>query len=772
LSTSDNGTPVVIEYSYGGVTTQDSTDNLTVNPATAIVTTIAVKTQPTKLIYINGDSLDLSGLVVTLTYDNGSTPDVPFASFGTTITVNPTNKTPLTTATHNGSKITVSYGTSGTITDQTAALTVKTVTNIAVKTQPTKLTYDDGDGLDLTGLVVTLTYSDASTEDVALANLAANHLTTTPPNGATLGTSNSGSPVVIGYSYAGVTKQASTNNLTVNPATATVTDIAIKTQPKLIYKQGDSLDLSSMVVTLTYSSGSPRDVAYSDFVANHLTATPDDGTPLTIVAHNGKPVTVEYSYGGITKQVSTNNLTVTEIPITIAAITVTAPKTGIAPNKTATGDTAKFIASDVTWSPNDNPFLGSTKYTATVTLTANPGYTFTGIADSNATINGYQDTVVNTGGTLKLSYEFPATSPAQSPVVTDITVITPPTKMTYTDGEQLDLSGLEVRLKYSDNKTEDVVFANFAARRITTNPLNGTTLNSLIHNNGCVEVIYTYNNTNVKNCTGDKLKVSKKVIPTIAIGGEMLKPDSPDGNEFTYVSQCGEDNINMGITQANAEITVDGDIVQDSLNKPLSDGDNRFGIRVTPQDTRIPEYYWLIVKKPFPAEQMIKRRWGNTLTIIDNSRDNPYEFTNYKWYRNGREVGSGRSWSAGTNGEKLNPKDTMHVEGTTEEGKVIRSCKITAGVTQQEYGILLKNNSASANIGIEVFAPEASEVEIAVYDIAGKQVFKQKGNYAFHWNLTDTMQRRVSNGLYFVTAKAKGESGKLYRYSAKLVVKK
>jgi hypothetical protein len=93
-------------------------------------------------------------------------------------------------------------------------------------------------------------------------------------------------------------------------------------------------------------------------------------------------------------------------------------------------------------------------------------------------------------------------------------------------------------------------------------------------------------------------------------------------------------------------------------------------------------------------------------------------------------------------------------------------------VAQQGYGILLKNNSANANVGIEVLTPEASEVEIAVYDIAGKQVFKQKGNYAIHWNLTDAMQKRVSNGLYFVVAKAKGESGKLYSYSAKLVVKR
>ena len=42
-----------------------------------------------------------------------------------------------------------------------------TVTGIAIKTQPTKLSYAEGHELDLSGLLVTLTYSDASTEDVS-----------------------------------------------------------------------------------------------------------------------------------------------------------------------------------------------------------------------------------------------------------------------------------------------------------------------------------------------------------------------------------------------------------------------------------------------------------------------------------------------------------------------------------------------------------------------------------------------------------------------------
>ena len=48
----------------------------------------------------------------------------------------------------------------------------KTVTKIAIKTNPTKTTYDSGDAFDPTGLVIKVTYSDSSTEDIDYATHA------------------------------------------------------------------------------------------------------------------------------------------------------------------------------------------------------------------------------------------------------------------------------------------------------------------------------------------------------------------------------------------------------------------------------------------------------------------------------------------------------------------------------------------------------------------------------------------------------------------------
>jgi hypothetical protein len=73
-----------------------------------------------------------------------------------------------------------------------------TITGITIKTSPTKTAYTEGDALDLSGLIVTLTKSDDSIQDVALINFAINSITTNPENGATLSVSNMEVTIVAG----------------------------------------------------------------------------------------------------------------------------------------------------------------------------------------------------------------------------------------------------------------------------------------------------------------------------------------------------------------------------------------------------------------------------------------------------------------------------------------------------------------------------------------------------------------------------------------------
>jgi hypothetical protein len=167
-------------------------------------------------------------------------------------------------------------------------------------------------------------------------------------------------------------------------------------------------------------------------------------------------------------------------------VTVTAPVKGAAPNTIANGTDA-FTIGAVSWSPSDNPFLGETVYTATVSLTANNGgYTFLGF--NSATINGNSATVSdNTGTSVTLSYTFPTTD---TKTVTNIAIKTQPNKLTYTHGDQLDLTGLVVTLTHDDATTEDVSAANFTAKNITANPANGNHLSRSAHNGRPVTITY------------------------------------------------------------------------------------------------------------------------------------------------------------------------------------------------------------------------------------------------------------------------------------------
>ncbi|MCL2308457.1 MAG: hypothetical protein FWC38_09630, partial [Proteobacteria bacterium] len=122
-------------------------------PAAVTLAGIAVMSQPAQLSYTEGQNLDLSGLVVTLNYSDGSAQNVPFASFGANITTTPAHGVALTVAAHHNTVVTVEHTASG-FTATTNALTVNpafvAVTNITGV--PTTATA--GTPLALSGTVV------------------------------------------------------------------------------------------------------------------------------------------------------------------------------------------------------------------------------------------------------------------------------------------------------------------------------------------------------------------------------------------------------------------------------------------------------------------------------------------------------------------------------------------------------------------------------------------------------------------------------------------
>ena len=165
------------------------------------------------------------------------------------------------------------------------------LSSIEITTPPTKVEYSEGETLDLTGIVVTATYSDGSEVDVT------ENCTFSPANGDTLTTSDT--EVTASFTDDEVTE---TDEVDITVSAVVLSSIAFTSLPTLTYAVGDSLDLSGVEITATYSNGNTSDVTEG------CSFTPPDGTSLTT---ENTRLTASYTEDGVTKT-SWKTLTVTE----------------------------------------------------------------------------------------------------------------------------------------------------------------------------------------------------------------------------------------------------------------------------------------------------------------------------------------------------------------------------------------------------------------------------------------------------------------------------
>ena len=140
-----------ITVTYSGKTT-----SFTVTVSDPVVlSSISVKSGPSKTGYQVGDTLNTAGLVLNLKYSDGSTKT---ADSGFTCS-------PTALNTEGSQTITVTY--SGKTTSFTVTVSKITLSSVSVKSGPSKTSYVAGDKLDTAGLVLTATYSDGHTENVS-----------------------------------------------------------------------------------------------------------------------------------------------------------------------------------------------------------------------------------------------------------------------------------------------------------------------------------------------------------------------------------------------------------------------------------------------------------------------------------------------------------------------------------------------------------------------------------------------------------------------------
>ncbi|MBK5720333.1 family 43 glycosylhydrolase [Dysgonomonas sp. Marseille-P4677] len=179
--------------------------------------------------------------------------------------------------------------------------------------------------------------------------------------------------------------------------------------------------------------------------------------------------------------------------------------------------------------------------------------------------------------------------------------------------------------------------------------------------------------------------------------------------------------------------------------------------KIVSPDGKHSQNYTLRLEKRFNFDDIIITRWDNTLIVNGNSSTNGgFEFDQYKWFNNGKEISRGQYYSAGPNKtDKLS--GNYYVELTTKGGEVLRSwdkeIKIDYSMLMKIYPNPIKNGE-TVSVLLDVDQGLLDKTTIEIYNINGIKMGSTKAT----GNVT-TIVMPSSSGIYILKAVSEGWTG-------------
>ena len=200
---------------------KDFTTKFNINFAKKKIEELSITSKPNKMLYYSGEKFDRTGMVITVTYDNGLSEEIT------------DYETSEITDEIGSQLVKVSYGDCATY--FTVDVVEKYVDSISITKQPAKTTYIVGTDFDKTGMEVTAHYNDGTSKVVTDYHI-------------------SSLPSTVGKGTVKVTYDGKTANVDVTVKDKTLVKITVTPPTKTIYLKGEKLDTKGMIVYGTYDN--------------------------------------------------------------------------------------------------------------------------------------------------------------------------------------------------------------------------------------------------------------------------------------------------------------------------------------------------------------------------------------------------------------------------------------------------------------------------------------------------------------------------------------
>ena len=492
----------------------DFTATLAVQLHNAISSIVIIP--PTKTVYDHGDTLDLSGGQVTVTYYDGTSQDINLEDSMITENGGAVNMSPAVSDYVNNEvtkNLTITYGTE----TKPYQITIKNpIDSIAIANSP-KTSYNLNESTTGVGGTLTVTRKAGNTETISIDDSMVTGLDTT--------VAGTGKTATVTYTVDGVTKTTTYTYDVID----NITNIEITAPSKNTYNHGDSLELTGGTITVTYASGTTANVTMTENMIKDGSNSVNMSPSASEYTDNKltKTLTITYTENGVTKSVN--------YPITIIndikSINIeTSPKTNYKVNESLDVSTGTISVTRATGNAE------------TIQMT-NPNVVVTGF-DSSAENTALELTVTYTENGISQSTTYEVS--VVDTVISAVIDTTPKTSYKY--GEPLDVSSGKIKVT-KDSGEKIIDMKDSMVTELDGTPFDSTKLGTRDLNVTYGGINMTYEITVSDYITGITLQAPTK--DTYEYG----EPLDLTGGSVTKVMASGTATTPVALTDASVTVT-------------------------------------------------------------------------------------------------------------------------------------------------------------------------------------------------------------------------